>query len=79
MAGPVAGGGGDELRRFRRLADLTAVVTFLLIVVGGIVPEADAARLMACGVAAVFTPKDYSINQIMGRVVEEIRKANRLP
>ena len=34
MAGPLAGGGGEQLRRFRRLADLTAVVTFLLIVVG---------------------------------------------
>jgi heme A synthase len=37
MAGHVAGGGGGQLRRFRRLADLTALVTFLLIVVGGVV------------------------------------------
>ncbi len=37
MAGPVAGGGGgDELRRFRRLADLTAVVTFLPLLFAGI-------------------------------------------
>src|SRR5690349_13515174 len=47
MAGPVAGGGGQELRRFRRLADLTAVVTFLLIVVGGVVRVSDSG--LGCG------------------------------
>ncbi len=47
MAGPVAGGGGDELHRFRRLADLTAVVTFLLIVVGGIVRVSQSG--LGCG------------------------------
>src|SRR3954449_10495392 len=47
MAGPVAGGGGDSLRRFRRLADLTAVVTFLLIVVGGIVRVSQSG--LGCG------------------------------
>src|SRR2546430_17184481 len=47
MAGPVAGGGGDELRRFRRLADLTAVVTVLLIVVGGVVRVSQSG--LGCG------------------------------
>src|SRR5689334_24044412 len=47
MAGPVAGGGGQELRRFRRLADLTAVVTCLLIVVGGVVRVSDSG--LGCG------------------------------
>ena len=47
MAGPVAGGGGDALRRFRRLADLTAVVTFLLTVVGGIVRVSQSG--LGCG------------------------------
>src|SRR5512144_2625806 len=48
MAGPVAaGGGGQQLRRFRRLADLTAVVTFLLIVVGGIVRVSESG--LGCG------------------------------
>jgi heme A synthase len=47
MAGPVAGGGGEQLRRFRRLADLTAVVTFLLIVVGGIVRVSSSG--LGCG------------------------------
>jgi heme A synthase len=47
MAGPVAVGGGEALRRFRRLADLTAVVTFLLIVVGGIVRVSQSG--LGCG------------------------------
>jgi heme A synthase len=47
MAGPLAGGGGDALRRFRRLADLTAVVTFLLILVGGVVRVSDSG--LGCG------------------------------
>jgi heme A synthase len=47
MAGPVAGGGGVGLRRFRRLADLTALVTFLLIVVGGIVRVSQSG--LGCG------------------------------
>jgi heme A synthase len=40
-------GGGDELRRFRRLADLTAVATFLLIVVGGVVRVSESG--LGCG------------------------------
>jgi heme A synthase len=47
MAGPVAGGGGDQFRRFRRLADLTALVTFLLIVVGGVVRVSQSG--LGCG------------------------------
>src|SRR5436189_76742 len=47
MAGPGAGGGGAGLRRFRRLADLTALVTFLLIIVGGIVRVSDSG--LGCG------------------------------
>ncbi|WP_293784703.1 protein meaA [uncultured Aeromicrobium sp.] len=48
------------------------------VIVGGIIPESDARRLEALGVAAVFTPKDFGMTEIMGRVVEEIRKANGL-
>src|SRR3954464_16011874 len=47
MAGPRAGGGGAGLRRFRRLADLTALVTFLLIIVGGVVRVSDSG--LGCG------------------------------
>ena len=48
------------------------------VVVGGIIPEADAAVLRAQGVAEVFTPKDYDLNAVMGRIVEAIRRANAL-
>src|ERR687891_229611 len=47
MAGPGAGDGGAGLRRFRRLADLTALVTFLLIIVGGVVRVSDSG--LGCG------------------------------
>ncbi len=40
------------------------------VVVGGIIPAADAERLRAAGVAGVYTPKDFDINQIMGEIVE---------
>jgi (2R)-ethylmalonyl-CoA mutase len=49
------------------------------IVVGGIIPENDAEWLRQHGVAAVFTPKDYGITEIMGRILGEIRRANGLP
>ncbi len=49
------------------------------VVVGGIVPEADAAALRASGVAAVFTPKDYGLTDIIGQIVEEVRRAQDLP
>jgi (2R)-ethylmalonyl-CoA mutase len=48
------------------------------LVVGGIIPESDAAALEALGVAAVFTPKDYTIDDIMLRIVAEIRRAHGL-
>ncbi len=57
------------------LADAGAQVP---VVVGGIIPEADAAALKAMGVAAVFTPKDFGLTEIMGRLVLEIRRANGL-
>ncbi|MFE0423769.1 protein meaA [Streptomyces sp. NPDC058953] len=50
----------------------------LPVVVGGIIPGADAARLLADGVAAVFTPKDFGITEIIGRIVDEIRQAHQL-
>lgn len=47
-------------------------------IVGGIIPPADAEALIGAGVAAVFTPKDFGITEIIGRIVDEIRKANKL-
>ncbi|MFE3523021.1 MULTISPECIES: protein meaA [unclassified Streptomyces] len=48
------------------------------VIAGGIIPPADAEDLRAAGVAAVFTPKDFGITEIIGRIVDEIRKANKL-
>ena len=39
------------------------------VVVGGIIPDEDAARLAAMGVARVYTPKDFELNRIMGDIV----------
>jgi (2R)-ethylmalonyl-CoA mutase len=46
------------------------------IVVGGIVPPEDAQTLKQAGVAAVYTPKDFQINQIMSDVVRIVEEAN---
>jgi (2R)-ethylmalonyl-CoA mutase len=40
------------------------------VVVGGIIPVADAKRLREAGVAGVYTPKDFDVNKIMGEIVE---------
>jgi len=40
------------------------------VVVGGIIPVADAERLRSAGVAGVYTPKDFDVNRIMGEIVE---------
>ena len=39
------------------------------VVVGGIIPEADAETLLRQGVKAVFTPRDYDLTAILGRVL----------
>nr|WP_155064947.1 protein meaA [Paracoccus limosus] len=39
------------------------------VVVGGIIPDEDAARLRAMGVARVYTPKDFELNRIMMDIV----------
>ncbi len=39
------------------------------VIVGGIIPEDDADRLRAMGVARVYTPKDFKLNQIMMDIV----------
>jgi (2R)-ethylmalonyl-CoA mutase len=43
------------------------------VVVGGIIPPEDESALKKDGVAAVYTPKDFELNRIMGdlcRIVE---------
>ena len=41
-----------------------------LVTVGGIIPPDDAAALIAQGVAAVYTPKDYELAEIMDDLVD---------
>ena len=63
----------EVLSRLRRLkaADIPVVV-------GGIIPASDARDLRAQGVAAVFTPADFGITAIVGRIVDVIRRAHGL-
>ncbi|MFI7319888.1 protein meaA [Streptomyces venezuelae] len=63
----------DVLERLRK-----AGATDIPVIAGGIIPNSDAEDLKAAGVAAVFTPKDFGITEIIGRIVDEIRKANHL-
>ena len=39
------------------------------VIVGGIIPDDDAERLVAMGVAKVYTPKDFELNSIMADIV----------
>jgi (2R)-ethylmalonyl-CoA mutase len=48
------------------------------VIVGGIIPDSDARRLKELGVAEVFTPKDFGLNDIMDRFVDVIREARGL-
>jgi (2R)-ethylmalonyl-CoA mutase len=48
------------------------------VVVGGIIPPADAAALRALGVARVFTPKDYGLTAILDEIVTLLRTARGL-
>jgi ethylmalonyl-CoA mutase len=63
----------DVLRRLR-----AAGAGDIPVVVGGIIPPADAQDLRAQGVAAVFTPADFDITAIVGRIVGEIRRSRGL-
>jgi ethylmalonyl-CoA mutase len=64
---------GDVVTRLR-----DAGLEDVPVVVGGIIPPDDAAALKANGVAAVYTPKDFELNQMMSdvlRIVERSRQA----
>ena len=56
---------GDLMDKLR-----TAGLAHIPVVVGGIIPEDDANRLRAMGVAKVYTPKDFELNRIMTDLVE---------
>jgi (2R)-ethylmalonyl-CoA mutase len=58
------------------LAQLRAQGVDSPVVVGGIIPEEDRPKLLASGVTAVYTPKDFQLSTIM-RDIAEIVAANR--
>lgn len=64
----------DVLERLR-----AADAADIPVVVGGIIPATDAARLKDLGVAEVFTPKDFGLTEIMGRFVDVVRASRGLP
>jgi (2R)-ethylmalonyl-CoA mutase len=47
------------------------------VVVGGIIPPEDAAALKAMGVAAIYTPKDFQLNEIMLDIVRLLEPQSR--
>ncbi len=55
----------------------TAGLDDVPVILGGIIPEQDARALMDAGIAAVFTPKDYDLSEVMGRVLDVIRTSKR--
>jgi ethylmalonyl-CoA mutase len=55
----------EVLRRMRELG-----IGEIPVVVGGIIPPEDAKELQAAGVARVYTPKDYGIQDIMSDLVD---------
>ena len=61
---------GDVLKGLRE-----AGIGDVPVVVGGIIPPADAASLIAAGVARVYTPKDFDLTQIMRDVVGVVDNA----
>jgi (2R)-ethylmalonyl-CoA mutase len=47
------------------------------VVAGGIIPEEDAAALLAKGVARIYTPKDFELNRIMADIVALVGEGTR--
>ena len=58
------------------IAELAAVGVLTPVVLGGIIPESDRPGLLANGVKAIYTPKDFDIARIM-RDIAEIAAAYR--
>jgi len=48
------------------------------VLVGGIIPEADAQALRELGVAAVYTPKDWDLNRMMRDIVALVAERNNI-
>ena len=46
------------------------------VVVGGIIPEADATELRSAGVKRVYTPKDFDLTRLMDEIVDVVEEAH---
>ncbi len=57
----------DVLERMR-----AAGIGDIPVIIGGIIPPEDADRLLQAGVARVYTPKDYQLNDIMADIVRVV-------
>ncbi|MDA7482328.1 methylmalonyl-CoA mutase family protein [Planktomarina temperata] len=55
----------QELMSKLRAAELTHIP----VIIGGIIPDEDAQKLRAMGIARVYTPKDFELNRIMFDIV----------
>jgi (2R)-ethylmalonyl-CoA mutase len=53
-----------------------ANLSHIPLIVGGIIPDDDAARLRELGVAKVYTPKDFELNTIMKDIVTLVSPAD---
>lgn len=55
----------EELMAKLRAAELSHIP----VIVGGIIPDDDAQKLSAMGIARIYTPKDFELNRIMFDIV----------
>ena len=55
----------EELMAKLRAAELSHIP----VIVGGIIPDDDAEKLRAMGIARIYTPKDFELNRIMFYIV----------
>ena len=63
---------GDVMARMRE-----AGLTHVPVIVGGIIPDDDARRLLGMGVTRVYTPKDFELNRIMMDLVALVDPQDR--
>jgi (2R)-ethylmalonyl-CoA mutase len=47
------------------------------VIAGGIIPPEDAVTLKAAGVAAIYTPKDFQLNDIMAGIVRLVDQGSQ--
>ncbi len=71
----ILSGGHDSLVRDVMEGLRKAGIADVPVVVGGIIPPADAELLIKAGVARVYTPKDFDLTQIMRDITQVVDSA----